>query len=87
MGRIADYLETLSASERDQFRELIEECSLREVTIQQNAARADAALAKLAEQQRLAPEKIRDLEQAGQRLMKTASRAYLHTVPTPSRMH
>jgi len=87
MGRIADYVETLTASEREQFSELIEECSLRDVTIKQNAARADAALAKLAEQQRLASEKIRDLEQAGQRLMKTASRAYLHTVPTPSRMH
>lgn len=87
MGRIADYVETLTASEREQFSELIEECSLREVTIKQNAACADAALAKLAEQQRLASEKIRDLEQAGQRLMKTASRAYLHTVLTPSRMH
>ena len=87
MGRIADYVETLTASEREQFSELIEECSLREVTIKQNAACADAALNQLAEQQHLVSVKIRDLEQAGQRLLKTVSQAYLRTVPTPSRMH
>lgn len=87
MGRISDYVDTLSASEREQFKKLIEECSVREMTIQQNAARADAALNQLAEQQRLVSVKIRDLEQAGQRLLKTVSQAYLRTVPTPSRMH
>jgi hypothetical protein len=87
MGRISDYVATLSPAEREQFKDLIEECSLREVRIQESAKRADAAVLQLAEQQRLLCLKIRDLEQAGHRLMETVSGLYLRTVPAPGKMH
>ncbi|HEY3381964.1 MAG TPA: hypothetical protein VGK32_09370 [Vicinamibacterales bacterium] len=87
MGRIADYVATLTPSEREQFKDLIEECTLREATIHRNAARADLGLIQLAEQHQRLSTKIRDLEQAGQRLMDTVSRMYLQTVPKPSKLH
>jgi hypothetical protein len=87
MGRIADYVETLSPAEREQFKDLIEECSVRERSIQANAARASSALSQLAEQQRLMCVKIRELEAAGQRLMESVSRLYLRTVPAPTKLH
>jgi hypothetical protein len=87
MGKIADYVATLSATEREQFRDLIEECSVREATIQESAKRADVAVLQLAEQQRLLCMKIRDLEHAGHRLLDTVSRVYLRSVPAPGKMH
>jgi hypothetical protein len=87
MGRIADYVATLSPAERERFRDLIEECSEREASIQSNAARADAALVQLARQHDVLAAKIRDLEHAGQRLLERVSRIYMKTVPTPSTMH
>jgi hypothetical protein len=87
MGRIADYANTLSPAEREQFRDLIEECRAREVRIQHTAARAQSAVNQLNEQQRLLCLKIRELEEAGQHLMETVSRLYLQTVPAPTKMH
>jgi hypothetical protein len=87
MGRISDYVATLSAAEREQFKDLIEESSLREVSIEDSASRAATAVTQLVERQRLLSAQIRDLEQAGHRLMDTVSRLYLRTVPTPIRMH
>jgi hypothetical protein len=87
MGRIADYVETLSPAEREQFKDLIEECQLREQTIQASAARANSALIQLAEQQRTMCVKIREVEAAGQRLMDSVSRLYIRTVPAPVKMH
>lgn len=87
MGKVSDYAATLSAAEREQFRDLIEECSLREVKIQESARRADAAILRLAAEQRLLCAKIREVEQAGQRLLETVSRLYLKSVPAPTRMH
>jgi len=87
MGRIGDYVETLSPAEREQFKDLIDECERREVTIQHGASRATAAIDQLAEQQRLLCGKIRELEQAGQQLMDTVSKLYLRSVPTPTKMH
>jgi hypothetical protein len=87
MGRIADYVETLTPAEREQFRDLIEECTAREATIQGNALRADDALRQLAEQQERLNTKIRDLEDAGRRLKDTIGRLYLVTAPPPVRMH
>jgi uncharacterized protein YdcH (DUF465 family) len=87
MGRIADYVATLTPAEREQFRDLIQECSLREVSIQASAARANAAVTRLAEEHERLAVKIRDLEQTGRRLMDSISRLYLKTVPAPSKMH
>jgi hypothetical protein len=87
MGRISDYVDTLSPSEREQFKDLIEECSLREATIHANAAKANSALVQLAEQQRMMCQKLRELEVAGQHLMNTVSRLYLRSVPAPKKMH
>jgi len=87
MGRISDYVETLSPAEREQFKDLIEECRQRELGIQQNAARAQSAVNQLNEQQRLLGLKIRELEQAGQHLLDTVSRLYLRTVPAPTKTH
>lgn len=87
MGRISDYVATLTPAEREQFKDLIEECSLREVSIQRSAARADRAVVQLAEQQRLLSVKIRELERAGQRLLDSVGRLYFSTLPTPARMH
>ena len=87
MQRISDYVATLSAAEREQFRALIEETTAREMTVQQNMARADLALLELAAQHQHLSTKIRDLELAGQRLLETVSRLYLRTTPTPSTLH
>jgi hypothetical protein len=87
MGRISEYVATLSPAEREQFKDLIEECSRREMSIQDSASRAGTAVARLAEQQRLLSSQIRDLEQAGHRLMDTVSRMYLRTVSAPTKMH
>jgi hypothetical protein len=87
MARISDFLETLSAAEREQFKDVIEESIQREASIQESARRADLALMQLAEQQRLLVTKIRDLEQAGQRLLDSVGRVYLRTVPTPTKMN
>jgi predicted nuclease with TOPRIM domain len=87
MGRIADYVDTLSPAEREQFRDLIEECQEREDRIQHSAARAQSAVNQLNEQQRLLCLKIRELEEAGRHLMDTVSRLYLRTVPAPTKMH
>jgi hypothetical protein len=87
MGRISDYVATLSPAEREQFKDLIEECQAREAQICQGASRANSALARLNEQQRLLCLKIGELEQAGQHLMETVSRLYLRTVPAPPKMH
>ena len=87
MGRISDYVNTLTPAERDQFKDLIEECTERESTIQHSAVKANAALQQLAEQQRLMCVKVRELQDAGQRPMETVSRMYLQTVPSPKRMH
>jgi hypothetical protein len=87
MGRIADYVETLSPAEREQFKDLIEECRQREQSIQKGAARAQSAVNQLHEQQRLLCLKIRELEDAGEQLMETVSRLYLRTVPSPTKMH
>jgi hypothetical protein len=87
MGRISDYVATLSPAEREQFKDLIEECSLREVAIQRSGVRADRAVMQLAEQQRLLGLKIRELERAGQRLLDSVSRLYFSSVPAPTRMH
>ena len=87
MGRIADYVETLTPAEREQFKDLIEECQQREVSIQKSAARAQTAVNQLHEQQRLLCLKIRELEQAGEHLMETVSRLYLRSVPAPTKMH
>jgi hypothetical protein len=87
MGRIADYVATLSPAERERFKDLIGECCERETTIQANAARADAALTQLSEQQQAMCAKLRELEEAGQTLMNTVSRLYLRTVPAPTKTH
>jgi hypothetical protein len=87
MGRISDYVATLTPAEREQFKDLIEECSVREVTIQQSAARANCAVVQLAEQQRLLSVKIRELEGTGQRLLDSVGRLYFSTFPTPARLH
>jgi mitochondrial fission protein ELM1 len=87
MGRIADYVATLSPAEREQFKDLIEECAQRESAIQAGAARAEQALVQLAEQQQQLAATIRGLERAGQQLLASVSRVYLRTVPPPARMH
>jgi hypothetical protein len=87
MGRIAEYVDTLSPAEREQFKDLIAECEEREVKIQQNAARAQMATRQLHEQQRLLCLKIRELEQAGQQLLDSVSRLYLRSVPAPTKLH
>jgi hypothetical protein len=87
MGRISDYVATLTPAEREQFKDLIEECQQREGRIQQSAARAQSAVNQLNEQQRLLCGKIQELEQAGQHLMETVSRLYLRSVPTPTKLH
>jgi hypothetical protein len=87
MGRISDYVATLTPAEREQFKDLIEECQQREARIQQSAARAQAAVNQLNEQQRLLGVKIKELEQAGQHLMETVGRLYLRTVPAPGKTH
>ncbi len=87
MGRIADYVATLSPAEREPFRDLIEECTVREAGIRESALRADMALVRLAQEHQRLTAKIRDLEKAGQRLMDTVTRVYLETAPKPSIMH
>jgi hypothetical protein len=87
MGRITDYVATLTPAELEQFKDLIEECQQRETHIQQSATRAQAAVNQLNEQQRLLCLKIRELEQAGQHLMDTVSRLYLRSVPAPTKMN
>jgi hypothetical protein len=87
MGRISDYVATLSAAEREQFQDLIQESTQREAAIQDHARRADAAVVQLAEQQRLLTTKIRELEQAGHRLLNSVGRLYLQTVPAPGKMN
>jgi|WetSurMetagenome_2_1015567.scaffolds.fasta_scaffold78211_4 hypothetical protein len=87
MGRITDYVNTLSPAEREQFKDLIDECEQREDRIQQNAARAQAAVNQLHEQQRLLCLKIQELESAGQNLLETVSRLYLRSLPAPTKMH
>ncbi len=87
MGQIADYVATLTPAEREQFKDLIEECSLREAAIVRSAEHAKVALGRLADDQQRLVLKIRDLERTGQRLMDSIGRLYLSTVPTPSKMH
>jgi hypothetical protein len=87
MGRIADYADTLSPAEREQFKDLIAECQDREDRIRHCAARAQSAVTQLNEQQRLLCLKIRELEAAGQHLLDTVSRLYLRTVPAPAKLH
>lgn len=87
MGRIADYVATLSPAEREQFKDLIEECEQREGLILHNASRANSALAQLNDQQRQRRSKIHELEETGQQLMDTVSRLYLRSVPAPTKMH
>lgn len=87
MGRITDYVATLTPAEREQFKDLIDECIAREAMIQQNAVRSHLALRDLTEQHLRLTTKIRDLELAGQRLMASVGQLYLKTVPKPSKLH
>jgi hypothetical protein len=87
MGLIADYVATLTPAEREQFKDLIEECARRETEIQSSALRSAAALTRLAEQHRRLAVGIRDLERAGQGLMDAVSRVYLKAVPPPRTFH
>jgi hypothetical protein len=87
MGRIADYVATLSPAEREQFKDLIEECTMRESSIQANASKAQSAISQLAQQQQQMCLKIAELQEAGQKLLDTVSRLYLRTVPAPRKMH
>jgi hypothetical protein len=87
MGRIADYVATLSPAERERFKDLIEECEQRETNIQRSAARAHSAVVQLDEQQRQLGAKVRELQEAGRHLMDTVSRLYLRSVAAPTKMH
>lgn len=87
MGRIADYVAKLSDAERERFKDLIEECSLREVSIQAHTSQATAAVARLAEQQRVLAVSIAELQKASRKLEESVSRLYLRSVPAPSKLH
>jgi hypothetical protein len=87
MGRIADYVATLSPAEREQFKDLIDECAAREADIHANAARAQAALLALVEQHTRLSGRIQELEAVGARLQQRVGELYLRAVPRPSTLH
>lgn len=87
MGRIGDYVATLTPDERDRFKDLIDECLARETAIRANAARAQEALARLSVQHARMLTSIRSIEQTGQRLKERVGELYLKTMPRPRTLH
>jgi hypothetical protein len=87
MGRIADYVATLTTAERERFTDVVDECERREAANRASLARARQAVSQLAEQQRMLGGRIRELEPSGQHLLDTVSRLYLRTVPASTETH
>jgi hypothetical protein len=87
MRRISDYLATLTAAELEQFREAIEDSLQREPAIQESVRREEAALAELAERQRLLMATIWELDHTGQRPSDSVRLGALTSMPLRSRMN
>jgi hypothetical protein len=87
MRRISDYLATLTAAELEQFRGAIEDSLQREPAIQESARRGDAAIAELAERQRLLMATIWELDHTSQRPSDSAAQGALNSGSSKSRMH
>jgi hypothetical protein len=81
MRRVADYVETLTPAEREQFADLITECTAREAAIAANASQTEAALARLAEREREFHRGIEELKRLSSTLQDTIGRLYLVSVP------
>jgi hypothetical protein len=80
MGRIADYVATLTPAERERFSDLIDESLARESTIAANAAAAEAAVERLAERQRQFLHSVDELRHLSGKLRDTVGRLYLLSV-------
>ena len=86
MSRIADYVKTLSPTERLKFADLIRECADREAQIASGAARARAALTGLQAREREFRDGVRELAAVSARLKESVTRLYLVTVPPQGRV-
>jgi|WetSurMetagenome_2_1015567.scaffolds.fasta_scaffold42557_3 hypothetical protein len=86
MGRITDYVKTLTPAEREQFADLIAECTAREAAIADNASKAELALARLADREREFHRGIEELKRLSGTLQDTIGRLYLVAVPPKGRV-
>jgi hypothetical protein len=86
MGRVADYVKTLSAEERERFADLIEECSAREAAITAGARRAESALLRHEAQQREFWRGVEELKALSVNLKDSIGRLYLSAVPPKGRV-
>jgi hypothetical protein len=86
MGRISDYVKTLTPAEQERFADLIAECRAREATIAASAAHADAALARYEARQREFFRSVEELKALSENLKDTVGRLYLTAVPPKGRV-
>jgi len=86
MGRIADFVETLTPEERERFAALIDECRAREAAIAASAAKAEAALWRHESQQREFWRGVEELKVLSSHLKDSIGRLYLSSVPAKGRV-
>jgi hypothetical protein len=86
MGRVADYVNTLTPEERERFADLIDECREREAAIAGSAAKAEAALQRHRAEQREFWRGVEELKSLSGDLRDTIGRLYLSTVPAKGRV-
>jgi hypothetical protein len=86
MGRVADYVKTLTPDERERFADLIEECRARETFVAASAARAEAALQRHEAQQREFWRGVEELKALAGDLKDSIGRLYLSAVPPKGRV-
>lgn len=86
MGRVADYVKTLTPAERERFADLIAECSDRERAIAESAEKADAALGRCETQRREFWRSVEELKALSGDLKDSIGRLYLSSVPPKGRV-
>jgi predicted ATPase len=86
MGRVTDFVETLTAEERERFADLIDECRAREAAIAVSVAKAEAALQRHEAQQREFWRGVEELKALSSHLKDSIGRLYLSSVPAKGRV-
>lgn len=87
MSRIAEYVKTLTAAERERFAEIIREHEVQERQITAAAARAAAVVDRLDVGRRELQQGVQDLAHITLRLRETIGRLYLLLIPPQGRVN
>jgi crotonobetainyl-CoA:carnitine CoA-transferase CaiB-like acyl-CoA transferase len=76
-GTLDEYIATLSAEEKEQYRDLIEECKQRDEKIRVDSEKRKHSLQRFAEVEEHLLQTLTELDSASQRLLQQTSVAYL----------